>query len=220
MFSGPRANYTVTAGTGANAGTITVTQTGANVVGQKVSDGMDTLRNIEAAEVRRSGTGGHRDSGGADHHERDRDQRHGGHGIGDGHVDAAAGGLPGRHEPADRRQLRRLRRPDDHRHRRDGHDPDDHGPGQRPSYTFQVRAVTPLGNGALSAPSAAVTPIGLAPVPHVGERRARKPAVPLSWIQATDGGTPIGGYQVRVRIAGVTQRTVTVSGSDRPVITG
>ena len=48
-FSGPRSNYTVvpTAATATELAKLTVTQTGANVAGQKVSDGVDTLRNIE-----------------------------------------------------------------------------------------------------------------------------------------------------------------------------
>ncbi len=42
VFSGPRSNYTIAFGTA-----VTVTQTGANVVGQKVSDGIDTLTHVE-----------------------------------------------------------------------------------------------------------------------------------------------------------------------------
>jgi Ca2+-binding RTX toxin-like protein len=45
VFSGPRSNYTITPTPAAT--TITVTQTGANVAGQKASDGTDTLRNVE-----------------------------------------------------------------------------------------------------------------------------------------------------------------------------
>ena len=43
VFSGPRANYTIDVA----GDVVTVTQTGANVVGQRISDGTDTLRNIE-----------------------------------------------------------------------------------------------------------------------------------------------------------------------------
>jgi hypothetical protein len=43
VFSGPRSGYTVT-GVGDH---LVVTQTGANVTGQKVTDGTDTLRNVE-----------------------------------------------------------------------------------------------------------------------------------------------------------------------------
>jgi Ca2+-binding RTX toxin-like protein len=43
VFSGPKSNYAITT----TAGVTTVNQTGANVVGQKISDGVDTLRNIE-----------------------------------------------------------------------------------------------------------------------------------------------------------------------------
>ncbi len=44
VFAGPQANYTIAPAPG---GKVVVTQTGANVVGQKVSDGVDTLSNIE-----------------------------------------------------------------------------------------------------------------------------------------------------------------------------
>ena len=44
VFSGPLANYTIAPAAG---GKVVVTQTGANVVGQKISDGVDTLSNIE-----------------------------------------------------------------------------------------------------------------------------------------------------------------------------
>ena len=47
VFAGPRSNYTVTPSVD---GTVTVNQTGANVVGQKISDGIDTLRNVEQAK--------------------------------------------------------------------------------------------------------------------------------------------------------------------------
>ncbi len=43
VFSGPRSNYTIDV----TPDHLLVTQTGANVVGQKVSDGIDTVRNIE-----------------------------------------------------------------------------------------------------------------------------------------------------------------------------
>ena len=43
VFSGPRSNYTIAIG----PSKVTVTQTGADVVGQKISDGIDTLTNIE-----------------------------------------------------------------------------------------------------------------------------------------------------------------------------
>ena len=43
VFSGPRSNYTIAV----TADHLVVTQTGANVVGQKVSDGIDTVRNVE-----------------------------------------------------------------------------------------------------------------------------------------------------------------------------
>ena len=49
VFSGPRSNYTIesTPATDTELAKVTVTQTGADVVGQKASDGIDTLRNVE-----------------------------------------------------------------------------------------------------------------------------------------------------------------------------
>jgi len=55
LFSGPRSNYTTTytaevpasLTSPAEPAKVTVTQTGANVLGQKISDGIDTLRGIE-----------------------------------------------------------------------------------------------------------------------------------------------------------------------------
>ena len=49
VFSGPRSNYTIesTPATDTELAKVTVTQTGADVAGQKASDGIDTLRNVE-----------------------------------------------------------------------------------------------------------------------------------------------------------------------------
>jgi len=49
VFSGPASSYKITAtpASGATLASLTVTQTGANASGQLVSDGADTLRNIE-----------------------------------------------------------------------------------------------------------------------------------------------------------------------------
>ncbi|HET7475821.1 MAG TPA: peroxidase family protein [Dermatophilaceae bacterium] len=49
VFAGPLSNYTIAprAASGTTEAAVVVTQTGANVVGQKASDGIDTLRNIE-----------------------------------------------------------------------------------------------------------------------------------------------------------------------------
>ena len=49
IFSGPRSNYTITwaPATASEPVTVTVTQAGANVVGQRINDGIDTLRGIE-----------------------------------------------------------------------------------------------------------------------------------------------------------------------------
>ncbi|MGO4804837.1 peroxidase family protein [Arthrobacter sp. 2MCAF15] len=49
VFAGPLSNYTIAAApaAGTTLASVKVTQTGANVAGQKVSDGIDTLRNVE-----------------------------------------------------------------------------------------------------------------------------------------------------------------------------
>ena len=49
VYSGPSSNYSIAAipATGTTQAGVTVTQTGPNVTGQTVSDGVDTLRNIE-----------------------------------------------------------------------------------------------------------------------------------------------------------------------------
>ncbi|NUR14764.1 MAG: heme peroxidase [Dermatophilaceae bacterium] len=49
VFSGPLSNYSITsvAASGSTLASVRVAQTGPNVVGQKVDDGVDTLRNIE-----------------------------------------------------------------------------------------------------------------------------------------------------------------------------
>ncbi|WP_427131920.1 peroxidase family protein [Pseudarthrobacter sp. S9] len=49
VFSGPLSNYTFESvpAAGTTLASVKVTQTGANVAGQKISDGVDTLRNIE-----------------------------------------------------------------------------------------------------------------------------------------------------------------------------
>ena len=49
VFSGPMSNYSITsvAASGTTLASVRVTQTGADVVGQKASDGVDTLRNVE-----------------------------------------------------------------------------------------------------------------------------------------------------------------------------
>lgn len=54
VFAGPQSNYSVTV----VGNTTTVTQTGANVVGQKISDGIDTLRHVEVLQFSDSSIAG------------------------------------------------------------------------------------------------------------------------------------------------------------------
>jgi Ca2+-binding RTX toxin-like protein len=75
-------------------------------------------------------------------------------------------------------------------------------------YTFQVRAVNDVGVGPLSAPSAPVMPQGPPAAPTIGTAVRGNQQATVSWTPNSDGGSPITGYNVQVRIAGVVQSTV------------
>ena len=64
------------------------------------------------------------------------------------------------------------------------------------AYTFRVRAVTAAGNGALSAPSASVTPIGLPGVPAGLSVLGANGSALLSWSAPASNGAAITGYVV------------------------
>ncbi|WP_082553359.1 peroxidase family protein [Phycicoccus sp. Root101] len=80
-------------------------------------------------------------------------------------------------------------------------------------YTFQVRANNLFGAGPLSAPSNAVTPVGVPSAPTAVTAVRGNTSVSLSWTPGSDGGSPVTGWLVQVRIGGTTVRTDTVSGS-------
>jgi len=65
---------------------------------------------------------------------------------------------------------------------------------------FQVQAGTAAGTGAFSAPSNAVTPSATAPdAPTIGTATAGNASAVVSWTApASDGGSPITGYEVQV----------------------
>ena len=81
------------------------------------------------------------------------------------------------------------------------------------AYTFTVMATNAVGNGAVSAPSTAVTPTGVpgAPTGVVGVRGDG--AVTVSWTApVSNGGSGITGYTVTPFIGTVAQPVTTVTG--------
>jgi hypothetical protein len=80
-------------------------------------------------------------------------------------------------------------------------------------YTFQVRANNLFGAGPLSAPSNAVTPQGIPSAPTAVVAVRGNTSVSLSWTPGSDGGSPVTGWLVQVRQGGVTIRTDSVTGS-------
>jgi Ca2+-binding RTX toxin-like protein len=81
------------------------------------------------------------------------------------------------------------------------------------TYTFQVRAVSSIGAGPLSAPSNAVTPRGLPAVPANVQATRGNTIATLAWTQANDGGSPITSYVIQVRTGTTVVRTVTLTGA-------
>jgi hypothetical protein len=205
VFSGPRANYTVTTA----AGVLTVTQTGANVAGQKVSDGTDTLRNIEAlrfsdqtvpvrvpaapvigtatASVTATTTGSVTANWTAP-------PANGGPAVTSYELVVNSGAtvvrtVTGIARTAVTRTVTGLT--------------------NGTTYTVQVRAVNLFGAGPLSAQSNPVTPVGLPGAPTAVVARRGNTAADVSWTApASTGGAPITGYAVQVRTGGTVVRTV------------
>ncbi|MDQ2755655.1 MAG: fibronectin type III domain-containing protein [Actinomycetota bacterium] len=202
VFSGPLANYSITS----VGGVVTVNQTGANVVGQKVSDGIDTLRNIEVVQfsdqsvsVRVPGppTIGAVTAGLASATVRWTAPPAAA--TTSYEVVVSSGGsvvrtITGISATATSTVVTGL--------------------VNGTSYTFQVRAVNLFGSGVLSASSNAVTPAGLATAPTNLVAVAGNASAVLTWTPpANDGGSPITGYEVSVRIGAAVVRTDTVTGA-------
>ena len=82
------------------------------------------------------------------------------------------------------------------------------------TYTLQVRAVNQFGQGALSAASNAVTPAGLPGVPTSVSAVRGNALANVTWsAPANTGGSPITGYNVQVRIGGAVQSTTALTGT-------
>ncbi len=204
VFSGPRSNYVFSVVNGA----LTVTQTGANVVGQRVSDGVDTLRNIEALKftdqtltVRTPAAPGIGTAVAGDASATVNwtlPTPNGGPAPFGFEVVVSTGGTLVRtvtvaSATATSVVVRNLT--------------------NGTAYTFQVRAVNTFGAGALSASSNTVVPQGVPAAPSLVTAVAGSQSATLSWVPGDPGGSPITGYQIAVRVAGVTVRTDSVTGA-------
>ncbi|WP_345508217.1 peroxidase family protein [Terrabacter aeriphilus] len=217
VFTGPRANYTITpvAASGSTAAGVVVSQTGANVVGQRLSDGTDTVRNVEAlkfsdatvqVKVPAAPTVGTATASAA------------ATATGSATVSwtgpVANGGPPvtgfeivatptsGTAPVVTRTGIARTALSGTVT-----------GLVNGTAYTLQVRAVNLFGAGPLSAASNAVTPAGLPGTPTSVVAVRGNGTVDLSWTAPANGGSPITGWSVQVRVAGVVVRTDPLTGS-------
>jgi Ca2+-binding RTX toxin-like protein len=205
VFLGTRADYDVTFN--AN-GRVLVTQTGPLAVGQRVTDGTDTLRNIERiqfsdqtlivtvpnAPTNVTGTGGN----GSAAISWIRATANGGPAITSQEIVVSSGAtvvqtITGLAPAATTRTITGLT--------------------NGTAYTFQVRAVNEVGAGPLSAPSAPITPRGPPAAPTAVTATRGNAQATVSWTApANDGGSPITAYQVQVRIGAVVQFTDLTAG--------
>ena len=208
VFSGPRANYTITAVNGV----LTVTQTGANVVGQKVSDGIDTVRNVEALQftdqtvsvrVPAAPTIGTATAAAGSATVTWTAPAAGGAPAVTGYeVVVNAGGSVVRTVTGIAPTATSLTVT---------------GLTNGTTYTLQVRAVNLFGAGPLSAQSNPVTPV--APVTVLGVPTGvvatrGNASAGVTWIApASNGGSPITGYRVQVRVGVAVVRTVVLTGA-------
>jgi Ca2+-binding RTX toxin-like protein len=208
VFSGPRANYTIAA----TGGVLTVTQTGANVVGQKISDGIDTVRNVEAlrfsdqtvvvrvpaAPAIGTATGSVTGTTGSVTANWTAPVANGGPAITTYELVVNSGGsvvrtVTGIARTATSRTVTGL---------------------PLGTYTVQVRALNQFGAGPLSAESNLVTLVGLPGAPTGVVANRGNGSADVSWnAPASNGGSPITGYQVQVRTGTTVQRTVVLTGT-------
>jgi len=226
LFSGPRSNYTIvfTAATLTELSKVTVTQTGANVVLQKISDGIDTLRNIEAIRfsdqtvlVRVPGAptiGIATASSGATTTGTatvtwTAPAANGGPAITSFEIVATP--TSGTSPVVTRTGIARTATSGTVT-----------GLVNGTTYTLQVRAVNLFGPGPLSAASNPVTPVGLPGTPTTVVAIRGNASASLSWTApASNGGSAITGYQVQVRTGTTVVRTDVLTGpSTSTLVTG
>ncbi|MDQ1719424.1 MAG: hypothetical protein QOE89_3377, partial [Pseudonocardiales bacterium] len=217
VFSGPLSNYTITVtpATATAPTKVIVNQTGANVAGQKISDGIDTLTNMEAIKfsdqtvsiqapaaptnvVATAATGAatltwaQPATNALSRTSQEIVVSQG------GVVVRTVTGLPAN---VTTRSVTGLT--------------------VGVAYTFQVRGVNVFGTGALSAPSNAVTPLGVPSAPTSVVATRGNALANLSWVTPTsNGGSAITGYQIQVRQGVTVIRTVNVGVVNNAVVTG
>jgi Ca2+-binding RTX toxin-like protein len=212
VFTGPRGNYDIAFA----PGRVVVTQTGENVEGQRISDGIDTIRNVERlrfsdqtviVSVPAAPTNVTATAGNASATVRwTRAVTNGGPTITSNEIVISSGGnviqtIRGLAASGVTRTITGLT--------------------NGTPYTFQVRAVNIVGPGPLSAPTPPVTPGGLPAAPtNVTAVRANASAS-LTWTDGNDGGSPILSHQVEVRRGTTIVRTDRIEGREtRATITG
>ncbi len=219
LFSGPRSNYsiTATAATLTELAKVTVTQTGVNVVGQKANDGIDTVRNVEALKFSdqtllvqvpgaptigtASATAGAFTTGSATVTWTGPAVVVGAPAITSFQIVATP--TSGIAPVVTRTGIARTALSGTVT-----------GLVNATTYTLRVRAVNLFGPGPLSAPSNAVTPVGLATAPTAVVATRGNTLVNLGWTApSSDGGSPITGYQVQVRTGATVVRTDLISGT-------
>jgi Ca2+-binding RTX toxin-like protein len=207
VFAASRADYTVTTAANSPGRRTLVTQTGPLAVGQKVTDGQDTLRNVERiqflgsvgtadeflniavpnAPTNVTGTGGNASAAIS----WVRATANGGPPVTSQEIVVSQGAtvvqtITGLAPAATTRTVTGLT--------------------NGTAYTFQVRAVNDVGTGPLSAPSAPITPRGAPGAPGTPTVTRGNQQLTVSWAApASDGGSPITAYEVEVRANGVIQ---------------
>ncbi|MDV8146954.1 peroxidase family protein [Arthrobacter sp. B10-11] len=220
VFSGPLSNYTVVAtpATDTELARVTVTQTGADVAGQRASDGIDTLRNIERLQFSDQvvtlavpdapaiGTATAANASATVTFT--APAPNGSSAITGFEVVVNTGGsavqtVTGIAATATSATVTGLT--------------------NGTSYTLQVRAVNEFGAGALSAESNAVTPAPTVPDAPTGvTASAGAASATVTWTApANDGGSPITGSQIEVRTGTTVVATVSFAdAATSQVVTG
>ena len=213
VFAGPLSNYSIVSA----GASLIVTQTGVNVVGQKVSDGSDTLRNIEqlqfsdgivsvsvpAAPVIGTATAGN----GAATVTWTAPAPNGSPAITGYEVVVNVGGVPVRTITGVSAAATSVVVT---------------GLTNGTAYTLQVRAVNAFGAGPLSAPSNVVTPVATVPSAPTGvAATAGIGSATVSWAApASDGGSPITASQIDVRTGTTVTTVIFTNSATSQVVTG